>query len=188
MADPPRSSGIGQGDMYHILAAKRHRQDGAGERKNQALLLASADPPGLVEAAIAVPAGIRRMDQQVNLAGAGSLLDALGAVDQRPAAGFEAEAVERLAAERGFDAFAQVRRNLDVIRLEGAGEGALQLALGIRLVERLAADADPGATARCPGANVGSDLAIGAEGEPDQLLARRRPPGEDAAALGDVRV
>ena len=48
----------------------------------------------------------------MDLAGAGGLLDPLGAVDQRATARFEAEAVQRLAAERGFDAFAEIGGNL----------------------------------------------------------------------------
>ncbi len=124
----------------------------------------------------------------MDLARPRGLLDPLGTIDQRAAAGFEAKPVERLLAKRGGDAFAEVGRDLDRACLEGAGQCTLELALGIGLVLRLAADPDPGAAARRPGADVGRDLAGRAKGEPDQLLTRRRPPGEDAAALRNVRV
>src|SRR4249919_1720425 len=128
------------------------------------------------------------MDQQRHLALTSGGFDALGASDQRAAASLQAKPVERLAAQRGFDPLAEVGRDVDIAGLERPGERALELALGIGLVQRLAPDADPGATARGAGANVGRDLAVGTEGEPDQLLPRRRPPGEDAAALGYVSV
>jgi hypothetical protein len=174
--------------MYHILAAKRHRQDGAREGKNQALRLAATYAPRLVKGAVAVLACIGGVNEQVNLAGTGRHLNLLRSIDQRPAARFQAKAVERLLAEGGFDLLAEIGWNLDVIRLEGAGEGALELALGIGFVERLAADADPRAAARSAGADIGCDLSVGAKGEPDQLLARRRPPREDAGALCYMRI
>jgi hypothetical protein len=174
--------------MYHIFAAKRHRQDGAREGKNQPLCLTATYAPRLVKGAVAVFAGIGGVDQQVDLAGSGCDLNLLRAVDQGAAARFEAEAVERLLAEGLFDLFAEVGWNLDVIRFEGAGKGALELALGIGLVERPAADADPRAAAGSPRADIRRDLTVRAEREPDQFLARRRSPGEDAAALRNVRV
>jgi hypothetical protein len=174
--------------MYHILAAKRHRQDGAFGWKNQALRLASANPPSLVEGAIAVLTSIGGMDQQVDLAGACRLLDPFGTGQQCATSRFQAKAVQRLLAERGLDPFAEVRRDGEVIRLEGAGERSLQLALGIGFVERLATDADPGAAARRAGADIGGDLTVRAKREPDQLLPRRGPPGEDAGSLGAMRL
>ena len=89
-----------------------------------------------------------------------------------PAARLEAEPVERRLAQRRLDPLAEVGGNVDVAGLEGAGERALELALGIGGVELGAADADPGAAARRAGADVGRDLAVGAEREPDQLVAR----------------
>ena len=46
----------------------------------------------------------------------------------------------------------------------------------------------PQAAARSAGADIGCDLSVGAKGEPDQLLARRRPPREDAGALCYMRI
>ncbi len=172
--------------MYHILAAKRHRQDGAGEGKNQPLGWTTAYAPGLVEGAVAILAGVRGMDKHVHLSGASCLLDPLGTVDQGAASGFEAQPIERLLAKRGFDPFAEVSGHFHVAGLEGSGERALELALGIGFVERPAANADPGAAARSTGADVRRDLPVRAQREPDQFLPRRRPPSEDAAALRDI--
>ena len=51
-----------------------------------------------------------------------------------------------------------------------------------------AANAEPSAAARRARANVGSDLPVRTEREPDHLLPRRRPPGEDAAPFAYVSV
>src|SRR5215218_9281600 len=108
MANPPRRGRIGQSEMYHILASQRHRQDGAFFRKYQSSRPAAADPPGLVELAAAVLASVGGMDQQMHLAGPGGGLDSVGAVDQRAAARFEPQAVERGLAQSGGDAVAEV--------------------------------------------------------------------------------
>src|SRR4029453_16700061 len=133
--------------MYHILGAQRHRQDGASLRKYQALAAPAAGPrtdsEGLVELPAAVLAGVGGMDQQRHLALTGSGLDALGAIDEHAAASLQAKPVERLAAQRGFDPLPEVGRDVDVAGLERPGERALELALGIGFVQRLAANADP---------------------------------------------
>jgi hypothetical protein len=188
MRDAPCGGAIGEGYMYHILAAQRHRQDGAAFGKNQALLLSASDPPGLVERAIAVLARIGGMDQQMDLAGARRLLDPLAPRQQGSAAGFEPQPVKRLLAKALFDPLAKVGRNIDFAGLERSRQGAFELALGIGLVERRATDADPRAASGSAGADVRSNLAVGTEGEPDQILTRRGSPGKDAAALRDVRL
>jgi len=90
--------------MYHIFAAERHRQDGAGQGKYQAArkaaLDATADPPCLVELGVAILASIGRVDQQVHLARAGRLLDPFGAVDQVAAPRLEPKPIERRLAKR----------------------------------------------------------------------------------------
>ncbi len=81
------------------------------------------------------------------------------------------------------DEFAKVVGHFHVVRLERALERALQLALGIGLIELGARHADPCAAARGPGADVGQRPCRQAEREPDQLLPRRGSPREDAGAL-----
>src|SRR6185503_14001781 len=51
VADTRSGGGIGQRGMYHILAAKCHRQDSARLGEYHPLLSPSAHPPGLVERA-----------------------------------------------------------------------------------------------------------------------------------------
>ena len=77
---------------------------------------AAADAPGLVEPPAAVLAGIGGMDQQLNLALARRGFDPLGAGDQRAAARFKAEPVERLLAQRRLDPLAEVGGNVDAHR------------------------------------------------------------------------
>src|SRR5687768_17463731 len=149
--------------MYHIFAAERHRQDGAGQGKYQAArkaaLDATADPPCLVELGVAILASIGRVDQQVHLARAGRLLDPFGAVDQVAAPRLEPKPIERRLAKRGLDPLAEISRDLKLAGLERAGERALQFALGLRLLKRGAADADPRPTAIGAGTDIGRDLA-----------------------------
>ena len=164
--------------MYHIFAAQRHRQDGARQRKNQPPRKPrSSDPPTRhAWSSLRLPSSPASAAwiSKWTLPAARGLLDLLGAGEQRAAARFEPEAVERGLAQRGLDALAEVVGNVEVAGLEGAGERALQLALGLRGFERGAADADPRAAAIGAGADVGRDLAVGAEREADQLVARRR--------------
>src|SRR6476619_8428816 len=74
--------GIGQRDMYHILAPECHGQDSAPLGKYHPPRFASADPPGLVERPVAVLARVSRVNQQMDLAGAGRGLDLVVAVDE----------------------------------------------------------------------------------------------------------
>ena len=61
VANTRRGSGIGQGDMYHIVAPKGHRQDSAALGKyHPPRSVAAADPPGLVEALRGRPRRLRR--------------------------------------------------------------------------------------------------------------------------------
>src|SRR4051812_25693207 len=95
--DARSGGGIGQGDVYHILAPKCHGQDSAsvGEYHPLAKLhfAASADPPGLVELLAPVLARIRRVDEQRHLAAARRIFDALGAADEVTGASFHSETV-----------------------------------------------------------------------------------------------
>ena len=95
VADTRRGGGIGQGDMYHIVAPKGHGQVSAPFGEYHPPGLASAYPPSLVELAAAVFAGVRGVEQERDLAGAGSGLDPFRAVDEVARARFHAEAVER---------------------------------------------------------------------------------------------
>ena len=83
--------------------------------------VAAAHSPGLVEPLAAVLAGIGSVNQQGDLALARGDFDPLGTIDQRATASFEAEAVERLLAQGGFDAPAEIGRNVDGPRLERSG-------------------------------------------------------------------
>ena len=76
---------------------------------------------------------------------------------------------------------------IDALGLERALQRALELALGIGVVERGAADPDPRAAARRAGADVGRDCAVGAERQPDQ--ARRGCPwrGSGRRSVRDPR-
>ena len=172
------AAGIGQGDMYHIFAAKRHRQDGAPFGKYQAL---RGPPPPTRQAwsslLAAVLAGVGGMDQQRTLPCAGGSFDALGAGDQRAAAGFEAQAVERLA----WRSAASIRSprsagtsTSPVLKARASAPLSLPLALASSSALRPTPiqAPRPGARARTSGATWPS----GTEGEPDQLLSRRRPP------------
>ena len=189
VVDTRSGSGIGQGDMYHILAPKCHGQDSAVQGEYHPSF---APPPPTRQAwsslrspsSPASAAWISRCD----LARAGGLFDPVGAVDEVAGARLHAEAVERGLAKRSFDALAEVGGDGYLVGLERALQRGLELALGVGVVELGAADADPGAAARSAGANVGCTLAVGAEREPDQLVARSLAAGEDARPLGDVRI
>ena len=122
------------------------------------------------------------MKQQVDLAGAGGTLDLVGAGKQRTAARLEAEPVERGLAKRTLDPLAKVSRNIERGGLERAGQGALELALGVGSVERASAHPDPRATPRRPRADIGRDLAVRAKREPDQRITRALSTGQDAGA------
>src|SRR3954466_9738345 len=144
--------------MYHILPPERQRQYGSSGWNCEALPLLPADPPGLVELAVAVLAGIGGMEEEVGLPLATGGLDLFGAGEQRPRPRLEAEPVERRLAQRRFDAFGKVGRDAKLAGLERAGERRLQFAVRLRLLERRAADADPRAAARRLGADVGEDF------------------------------
>ena len=70
VSDAPCGGGIGQGDMYHIFAAQRHRQDGATLGKNQAPLVLPPPTRQAWSSFAAVLAGVGGVDQQVDLAAA----------------------------------------------------------------------------------------------------------------------
>ncbi len=70
--------------------------------------------------------------------------------------------------------------------LNARASAALQLALGLRRLERRPVDPDPGAAAGRPGAHVGRDLAVRAEGEANQLVPGGGAPREDAVPLGHM--
>ena len=146
--------------------------------KNQAPCgLAAADPPGLVELAAAVLAGVGGVDQQWTLPGARRGLDPLGAGDQRcPPRASRPSRSSALLAKRRLDPLAKVGGDVDVAGLERAGERALELALGIGLVERRRGRRR--SRRRGPARGRGRRARPGrrAEREPDQLLPRRRPP------------
>jgi hypothetical protein len=169
--------------MYHIFAAQCHRQDSARLWEYHPSLVASTHSPCLVEAPAAVLARIGGMEEQVDLAGAGGGLDALGAVDQIARPRFHSEAVEGGLPERSFDPGAEVGGNRKGVGFERALQRRLQLVLGMSVVELDARDSDPRAAARGAGANVGCHGTVRPEREPDQLLFRGLAAGEDAGAL-----
>src|SRR5260221_2617587 len=169
--------------MYHIFAPKCHGQDSAIQGEYHPPDLASAHTPGLIELAAAVLAGVGGVDQQRDLARAGGIVDLVGAVDEVAGPGFHAEAVERGLPERLLGPFTEIGGDSEVVRLEGAAQRCLELSLGVGVVELGASDADPGAAAWRPRANVGRDGPIGSEREPDQLVAIALAAGEGASAL-----
>jgi hypothetical protein len=188
VSDTRSGGGIGQRDMYHILAPKCHRQDSTPAGEYHPLRTAPSDPPRLVERAAPVIACIGCVDEEVDLARTGCILYALEAVHELAGTGLHAQPVERRLAKRGLGPFAKIGRDLDFVRLEGPLERALQPSLGICSIELGASDADPRPAARCTGADVGGNAVIGAEREPDQLVPCSLAPGEDARPLGNVRL
>src|SRR5947209_20578964 len=98
--------------MYHILAPKCHGQDSARLREYHPLVLpaadARADPLGLVERPAPVLAAIGRVEEQVDLAGAGGGLDPVKAAQQVAGARLHAEAVEGRLAQCLLSALAEV--------------------------------------------------------------------------------
>src|SRR4051812_3926294 len=126
--------------MYHIFAAERQRQYGPFDWQNQTLAAASfllaPDPPGLVELAPALFAGVGGVEQQRDRAAPGGRLDLLGAEDQIAGARLEPEPVERGLPQRRLDPRAEIPGHGDLAALERAIEGAPELALGVGCVER----------------------------------------------------
>jgi hypothetical protein len=167
VSDTRSGSGIGQGDVYHILAPQCHRQDSARLGEYHPLLLASADAPRLVERPAAVLARVGGMDQEVDVAGAGGIFDTLGTVDEVACARFHAKAIESLLAEGFLDAVAKVGGDRHGIGFEGALEGGLELALSVGLVELGAGYADPRAPPRRAGADVRCNFTFRRERKPD---------------------
>jgi hypothetical protein len=187
MLDTRSGDGIGQGDVYHILAPKCHGQDSASLGEYHPFRTASADPPGLVEFPAPVFTRIGGVNEQGDLSRTSGIFDPVSAVDEIAGTRFHAEPVESGLAERRLSAFAKVDRNGDGIGLERALESGLELSLGIGAVELGASDGDPRATTGRTGANVGRDAAVWTEREPDQLVARALATGQDARPLRNVR-
>src|SRR5687768_15661200 len=99
MLDTRGGGTINYCDMYHILTPERQRQYGPFGWNHQTLGTAFADPPGLVQLAVAVLPRIGGVEEEVDLALARGILDPFGAGEQRPGAGFEAQPVERRLAQ-----------------------------------------------------------------------------------------
>jgi len=136
--------------MYHILAAQRQRQYGSLCRQNQTLAAAAfffrSDPPGLVELASALVAGVGGVEQQDDFAAAGGDLDPLGAEEEVAGARLQAKPVERRLAKRRLDPFAEIGGDRDRAGLERPIERALQLALCIGRIEHVPAAAQDAIT------------------------------------------
>ena len=115
-------------------------------------------------------------------------LDLLAAENEVAGARLEAEPVQRRLAQRRLDPLAEIVGHGDVAGLERAGERALELALGLRRLERGAVDADPGAAAGRPRPHVGRDPAVGAEREADQRVPGGMGAAQDALTLGRVAI
>src|SRR3954452_20972436 len=96
----PRSGGvIGQGDVYHILAAHCHGQDSAGfgeyHPPGRAGWTTPAHPPCLVEAAVAVVPRVGGVDEHADLTQTRRSFDPVEAAHQVTGARLQAEAIER---------------------------------------------------------------------------------------------
>src|SRR5690606_9793741 len=152
------------GDMYHIFAAERQRQYGARRRQNHppaaASFLVAADPPGLVQLAPALLAGVGGVDQQRDVAAPRRALDLLGAEHEMAGARLQPEPVERSLGERRLDPCAEIGRNRDAAGPERTRACRLEPAPGQRRLERGAIDADPRAASGRAGTNVRGDLAV----------------------------
>jgi len=162
-----RGGTICQRDMYHIFAPEGHGQDGAFLGKKKALsavafsdFVRATDAPGLIELPPPVLARIGSVDQKTNISIAGSDLDPVRTVDEVARARLHAKAIESRLPKGCLNAVAEVGRDLHVACLEGAREGALELPLGIGLVELGTGDADPGASAGRSRPNVGRDTPL----------------------------
>ncbi|MDB5699766.1 MAG: hypothetical protein JWN69_2570 [Alphaproteobacteria bacterium] len=138
---------------------------------------------GLIELGRSVGARIGGVEQQMNVAAARRRLDLLAARDQCPGARLEAQPVEQGLAQRRLDSGAEILGNGKLAGLERPRQSSLEAPLRLRLVERGAVDADPGAAARSARTHVGRDAAVGAEREPDQRVASTMRAGEHAFAF-----
>src|SRR5206468_11248191 len=185
MSDTRSGGGIGQGDMYHILAPKCHRQDSATFREYHPLRTASADPPALIHPPAAVFARVECVEQQMHLAGASRRFDLVGAVDELAGARLHSEPVERSLAQRVLGPLAEIGRDAEVVGLERALQCALELALGVGCVELGTGIPDPRAAAWCAGAHARRDFTLRREREADQLLLRGFAAGEHARPFGN---
>jgi hypothetical protein len=152
--------------MYHIFAAKCHRQDSARLGEYHPLGTAAADAPCLVHALAPVLACVGGVDEEVDLAGPGGGLDPLGAGDQRAGTRLQAEPVERILTQRSLGPLADIGRDGDGVALERPLQRGLELAFGMGLVELGAPDADPRAAARRARPHVGRDASVRPEREP----------------------
>ena len=121
--------------MYHIFTPQCQRQDSTRLGEYHPLGLTPADPPCLIQALAAVFARIGGMDQQVDLAGAGGGLDAVGAVDEIAGARLHAQAIEDRLAQRLLGKFAEVGRHLHIVSLERALQRCPEPPLGVGRIE-----------------------------------------------------
>jgi|SRR5579884_1853478 len=128
------------------------------------------------------------MDDEVDLARARRILDAIGAGNEIAGARLHSEPVKNSLAKRCFGSFAKVRRDFDVTRSKCSLQSSLELALGIGRIKFGARDSNPRPAARRPGANIGSNTPVGAKRKANEILAKRLAPAENACALGPVPV
>src|SRR5437764_10812958 len=117
--------------MYHIFAPQCQRQDSTRLGEYHPPRAAISDAPRLIEAPAAVLAGVGGVDQQVDLAGAGSGLDPLGAVDDVAGARLHPEAIEHRLAQRLCGPLAEIGGDLHAVDLEGALQRTPELAAGV---------------------------------------------------------
>ena len=154
----PCGGGIGQGDMYHILAAQRHRQDGASLREKP-----SPGAPRRRRPARPGRAACGRPRRHRRRGSADATLPCRAAVSTRsaPLISVPPRPPGRAGRAPAGAAPVSIRSprsagTSSVAGLEGAGQRALQLALGIGLVERARPTPiqapRPGARARTSGA------------------------------------
>src|SRR3546814_417680 len=84
--------------------------------------------------------------------------------------------------ERCLNPFRNIRRDVEIRCLEGAGKSALQLAFFKGSLKNFAVHADPCASSRRTATYVGRDLTVRSKRQPDQPLAGFTFSGKDAAA------
>jgi hypothetical protein len=123
------------------------------------------------------------MDQHLDFAAPGGRFDLLASGQKRSRAGFQTQAVKRRLSKRSFDALPEIVGNPNLAGLERPNEGALQLSLCLRDLQRRPVHSDPGAAPGGFRANIRRDRTIGSERQADKIVPGGVAAAQDALAL-----
>jgi hypothetical protein len=140
----------------------------------------------LVKAPATVVSGIGRVEQEVNLARTGGILDPIRTADELAGARFHSETIESGLLESRLCSFSKIRRNGKAARLECALEGGLELSRTIGSIEFAARYTNPGPAAGCTCPYVGGNTAIRTERKADEIAARTCAPRQNAGAFRPI--